>query len=64
MAFRLINNRFQDIGAKGFAVTLVLCVILHFANILSLSVTLPFVMPWIVLWLVGQSMVSRNNKQD
>ena len=61
MAFRLINNRFQDIGIKGFGVTLLIAVILHFTNVLSLSITLPFIMPWIVLWLIGYSMINKSN---
>jgi len=60
MAFRLINNRFQDIGVKGFVAVVVISLILHFTGILSLSITLPFIMPWIVLWLVGYSMVKKN----
>jgi hypothetical protein len=64
MAFRLINNRFQDMGAKGFAATLALSVVLHFTQVLSMSITLPFVMPWIVLWLIGYSMINKREGED
>jgi len=64
MSFRLINNRAQDIGVKGFVVTLLAAVILHFVNVLTLSITLPFIMPWIVVWLIGYSMINRNNNQE
>jgi len=64
MAFRLINNRFQDIGAKGFAVVLIASTVLHFTGVLSITVTLPFLMPFILLWFIGYSMINRTDKGD
>ncbi|NNM95186.1 MAG: hypothetical protein HKL88_06960 [Bacteroidia bacterium] len=60
MAFRLMGNRTQNIAVKGFLATVGASLILQFTALLSISVTLPFVMPWIVVWLIGYSMPGKN----
>jgi len=66
MAFRLINNRLQNVGVKSFVVVLVASAVLHFTNVLPITITLPFLLPCILTWLIGYSMINRtdnNNKQ-
>jgi hypothetical protein len=55
-----MGNRTQNIAVKGFLATVGASLILQFTALLSISVTLPFVMPWIVVWLIGYSMPGKN----
>jgi hypothetical protein len=60
MSFKLIRNRTQDIAVKGFVATFALSIILQLTHLLPISITLPFVMPWMVAWLIGYGMVKNN----
>lgn len=64
MAFRLINNRAQDIAVKGFVATIILAVVLQLFGVFTLSITLPFIMPWLVVWLIGYSMINKSGEDD
>ena len=61
MPFRLINNRMQSFAVKGFVVNVIVSVILALLKILPIDITLPFLMIWILLWLIG---TSANNKPE
>jgi hypothetical protein len=54
MSFRLIRNRAQQIAVIGFIITLVICVLLSFFNV-AIYITLPFLMVWIMVYLLGSS---------
>ncbi len=60
MPFKLIRNKAQQIAVIGFIITLVICIVLSFFN-LAIYITSPFLMVWIMVWLLGSSV---NGKSD
>lgn len=62
MAFRFIRNRAQDIAVKGGAATLVLCIVLAVFKILPIDITLPFMLLWIMVWIIGAAMNTNNDE--
>jgi hypothetical protein len=55
MPFRLIRNRTQDIAVKGFIATAVVCAIVAFFRPWTIEMTSPFLLVWIMVWIVGAS---------
>jgi hypothetical protein len=63
MAFRLIKNKAQDIAVKGAVVTLVAAILLQIFHMLDLDETLPFLLVWIMVWLIGSSIDSKSDNE-
>jgi hypothetical protein len=55
MPFRLIRNRTQDIAVKGFIATALLCAVLSLLKILPIDMSAPFLLVWIMVWIIGAS---------
>jgi len=55
MPFRLIRNKIQDIAVKGFVATAAVCGIVAIFIPWSIEVTSPFLLGWIMVWLIGAS---------
>jgi hypothetical protein len=61
MPFRLIKNRIQDVAVKGFAATAALCALLAIFKVLPIDVTAPFLLGWIMVWIIGESSNSKSS---
>lgn len=55
MPFRLIKNRTQSIAVKGFVATAAVCAIVAIFIPWSIQVTSPFLLGWIMVWIIGAS---------
>lgn len=53
MAFRLIKNKTQSIAVKGFIATLAVCALVAFFQPWTIEVTTPFLLGWIMVWIIG-----------
>ncbi len=63
MPFRLIKNRAQEIAVKGFVITLVLAALLPlFVKDLYFDETGPFVIVWVMVWIIGASADSKTDE--
>jgi hypothetical protein len=59
MAFRLINNKAQNIAVKGFIASAVICAALSLFKVLPIDETGPFLLVWIMVWIIGASANSK-----
>lgn len=64
MSFRFIRNRTQNIAVKGFLITLAFCVVVALFVHWSIEVTTPFLLGWIMVWLIGASAHADNNRDN
>jgi hypothetical protein len=55
MAFRLIKNKTQSIAVKGFVATAIVCALVAFFQPWTIQVTSPFLLGWIMVWIIGAS---------
>ncbi|HTA26963.1 MAG TPA: hypothetical protein VK809_04200 [Bacteroidia bacterium] len=55
MSFRLIRNKTQEIAVKGFIASIVLCGIVAIFIPWSIQMTSPFLLVWIMVWIIGAS---------
>lgn len=55
MKFRMIKNRIQNIAVKGFIIFLCLSILLALFKVVDLGITLPFLLIWILVWIIGTS---------
>lgn len=53
MAFRLIRNKTQEVAVKGFVATAAICAIIAIFVHWSIEVTSPFLLAWIMVWIIG-----------
>ena len=63
MPFKLIRNKAQQLAVIGFIITLAICIVLSFFN-LAIYITLPFLMVWIMVWLLGSSVNGNNTDNE
>ncbi len=61
MSFRLIRNRTQDIAVKGLIATAVVCGVITIFIPWSIRVTSPFLLVWVMVWIVGASTNSKSS---
>jgi hypothetical protein len=61
MPFRLIRNKTQDIAVKGFAATAALCAILAIFKVVPIDMTGPFLLGWIMVWMIGAGSNSKSS---
>ena len=59
MPFRLIKNRTQDIAVKGFVVSAVVCAALAFFKVVYIDLSAPFLLVWVMVWVLGASIDSK-----
>lgn len=62
MPFRIIRNRTQEIAVKGFIVTAIICAVVAIFKPWTIQVTSPFLLIWIMVWMVGASMNSNSSE--
>jgi hypothetical protein len=55
MPFHLIRNKTQEIAVKGFIATAVVCGIVAIFIPWSIQLTAPFLLGWIMVWIIGAS---------
>jgi hypothetical protein len=55
MSFRLIRNKIQEIAVKGFIITAIGCGIVALFIPWSIEVTSPFLLAWVMVWIIGAS---------
>lgn len=60
MAFRLIRNKTQSIAVKGFAATAAVCAVVAIFQPWTIQVTAPFLLGWVMVWIIGASANSDN----
>lgn len=61
MPFRLIRNRTQDIAVKGFWISAVICAILAIFKLVYIDLSAPFLLVWVMVWIIGASMNSKSS---
>ena len=59
MPFRLIRNKAQEIAVKGFVATAILCAVVAFFIPWSIEMTSPFLLVWVMVWIIGASSNSK-----
>lgn len=61
MPFRLIRNKAQEIAVKGFVATAIVCAIVAIFIPLPIQMTSPFLLVWIMVWIIGASSNSNSS---
>lgn len=61
MAIRLIKNRIQSIAVKGFVATALVCAIVALFIPWSIEITTPFLLGWIMVWIIGAGSNSKSS---
>ena len=59
MAFRLIRNKPQEIAVKGFIASAIVFAIVAFFVPWSIQMTSPFLLVWVMVWIIGASSNSK-----
>jgi len=62
MSFKLIKNKAQDIAVKGFIATASLCIILQLFTQVKIDESVPFLLVWVMVWVIGASANSNKNE--
>jgi len=55
MSFRQIRNKTQEIAVKGFVATAIVCGVIALFIPWSIEVTAPFLLAWVMVWIIGAS---------
>jgi hypothetical protein len=61
MPFHLIRNRTQEVAVKGFVATAIICAMLAIFKVVFIDMSAPFLLVWIMVWIIGSSMNSKSS---
>jgi len=61
MPFKLIRNKTQDVAVKGFIATGLVCAIVAIFIPWSIDITAPFLLAWIMVWIIGADNNSKSS---